>query len=503
MRTPQGQIWRHRFETTPAGAHLHDRIARMLLDAIRARVLIPGSPLPSSREFALELGVSRNTVTAALDRLVDAGVLATRARSGCFVHPDVRERMPGEIAEPEDALADLPAPDWQARFALHPSAQRNIAKPADWLQYPFPFVYGQIDPTLFPQAEWRECCERALRGQGSGELLADRIDRDDPLLIEQIRTRLLPRRGVWAQDAEILVTVGAQHALYLLADLLIRPGARVGIEDPGYPDARNIFELRRATLQPIPVDAQGLTLSPLLAGCDTVYLTPSHQCPTTVTMPIARRRALLETAAAHDLVLIEDDYEPESSHDGPPTPALKSLDVSGRVVYVGSLSKTLAPGIRLGYVVADQRLIAELRALRRLMLRHPTTFNQRALALFLADGHYDTLSRRTQVAFKARARALTEALARLLPDWRPIPATGGSAVWVTLPPSLHADEVAERLRRHGVLVESGTVFHAGGDTAVATSGRSAPLGALRLGYSSIPVESIEPGIAAIRAALGH
>ena len=240
------------------------------------------------------------------------------------------------------ALADLPAPDWQARFALHPSAQRNIAKPADWLQYPFPFVYGQIDPTLFPQAEWRECCERALRGQGSGELLADRIDRDDPLLIEQIQARLLPRRGIFANPDEIIVTLGAQNALYMLATLLMGKGTKVSMEGPGYPDARSIFKLAGAEIAPTPVDHSGIVTSAIPNDADFVFVTPSHHCPTMVPMSAERRQDILARAQQFNQVIIEDGYDSQLI-DQAPQQALKSLDRSGGE----ALAQRLKAGQRL------------------------------------------------------------------------------------------------------------------------------------------------------------
>ena len=236
--------------------------------------------------------------------------------------------------------------------------------------------------------------------------------RDDALLIEQIQTRLLVRRGVFAAPDEILVTVGAQHALFLLGDAARRCAARrVGIENPGYPDARNIFASRTANVVPLPLDDAGLALTPALDACDYVYLTPSHQCPTNVTMPLARREALLAWAQANDRILIEDDYEIELGLEGRAQPALQSLDRSGHVVYVSSLSKTLAPGIRIGFIVGNRELIRELRALRRLMLRHPAANNERSVGLFLAMGHHDALLRRLRQAYAERSQLVAAALA--------------------------------------------------------------------------------------------
>ena len=153
------------------------------------------------------------------------------------------------------------------------------------------------------------------------------------------------------------MTAGAQMATYLLSQVLLDRRSAVGVEDPGYPDARNAFALRAAKVGALPVDAMGLRIGPDLLRCDYAYVTPSHQCPTTVTMPIERRRELLDAAERHDIVLIEDDHESELNFAARPLPALKSLDVRGRVIYMGSLSKTLSHGLRIGYVVAAPELI--------------------------------------------------------------------------------------------------------------------------------------------------
>ncbi len=467
---------------------LQGQIREMLVSAILDGHIPPGAHIPSSREMAEQLEVARNTVVLAYQQLSDEGYLVSRERSGHFVNPDVLAGQAGRAAPaaPGAEVGRGTSPDWARRLMLHPLAQRSIVKPADWQKYPYPFLYGQFDATLFPTAEWRECCLKTLSVLDIRDWAPDHINRDDESLVQQIRTRVLPRRGVWAAADEVVVTVGAQHALYLVADLLMGAGTRVAIEDPCYPDARNIFSCRTNELVPVEVDRDGLPVDDRLRGIDYLYATPSHQCPTGVTMPLARREALLRMADEADFVIIEDDFESENRFDGEPIPALKSLDRNNRVIYVGSLSKSWAPGLRIGYVVAPAELIAELRALRRLMLRHPSAFIQRAFALFLSLGHHDAQLRRIALAQRERFAIVLEAMARHAPQCTVVPITGGGSCWVHLPAGVGAVELAARAAEQGVLIEPGDVFfHAA----------PPPSACFRLGFQSIPAKSIEPGIA--------
>ena len=279
--------------------------------------------------------------------------------------------------------------------------------------------------------------------------------------------------------------MGAQNALYILARLLINEGDKVGFEDPGYPDARNIFQLRNCELIPLEIDEHGLIVDDRINECDVVFCTPSHQSPTTATMSLERRHDLLKRASDHDILIIEDDYESELNFVGTPTPALKSLDGNDRVIYVGSLSKTLAPGLRLGYMIGPEQMIAEARALRRLMLRHPPSNNQNAVAHFLALGHHDSLVHRIATSYKQRWQALDDALTEFMPESSRAPAFGGSAFWVKLPSGTDADDVQQLASDNGILVVSGNTYYLQPGSADAY---------LRIGFSSIPVEDIRPGI---------
>jgi GntR family transcriptional regulator/MocR family aminotransferase len=467
---------------------IQGQIREMLVSAILGRQLPAGDPLPSSRKLAKSLGVSRNTVVLAYQGLVDDGYLESRERSGFYVTEDILEGRADEpVAAPPPAEPPSgTGPDWAERFRVRPSHQANIEKPGNWLTYPYPFIYGQVDQSLFPIAQWRECSRQALGRKGMDAWTGDALAADDPMLVEQIQTRLLPRRGILARDDEILVTLGAQNALYILAALLVRPETRVAIEDPGYPDVRNIFGLKTEHIVPIPVDQHGLPVDDRLDRCELAFVTPSHQAPTTVTMPKSRRQELLDRANTGDFVIIEDDYEWETNYVSEPTPALKSMDTAGRVIYVGSLSKTLFPGLRLGYLVGPAPLIREARALRRLMLRHAPNNNQRTAALFLALGHHDSLVHKLQKAYRERWKIMGRALADHLPGWSKAPAFGGTSYWVSGPAKFDAGRLADRALDDGVIIEPGRVNF--------FNQAKAPRNHFRLGFSSIAAERIEPGI---------
>lgn len=461
---------------------LQTQVRELLVSAILDGHIPGGEQIPSPRKMAQELGVARNTVIEAYKKLADDGYLVSKERQGYFVNENVLKDSITELAGSESS--DETSIDWSSRTSFSLIERRNIVKPRNWQSYEYPFNSNQLDPELFPYAEWRECCRHSQNSASINDWAYDHFDTDTPELVEQLRTRVLPRRGVGANTEEILVTLGAQHALYMLSSLLTR-GKTVGFENPGYPDARNIFRLHADNVIGIPVDSDGLTIDPRLADCDYVYVTPSHQCPTTVTMSLERRRALLEAAEQYDFIIIEDDYESEANYQGPPTPALRSLDKKGRVLYVGSLSKTLAPGLRLGYLVAPEELIYEVRALRRLMLRHAPGNNEHVMALFIARGHYDALVRRLNRAYSTRWQEMGEALERYMPNLEIVPAIGGTTYWLKGSEKLDSRQLQRVAASKGILIEPGDIYFMADNT---------PLNYFRLGISSIASEKILPGI---------
>lgn len=258
---------------------LQRQLRRALITAIHDGRLQPGQKVLSSRALADKLGIARNSATAVYDELIARGYLESRPRRGCFV----AVRGPG--ADQRSSTSSVV--DWQARMVRHPSRLPHIRKPQNWHDYRYPFVFGQVDRQIFPLTAWREASRDMLGRTALDWWSADRAVDDDPMLVEQIRTRILPECGIYARPEEILVTLGAQEGFFLLAELLTGPGSRVGCEMPGYPDARFIFESTGATTVPLPLDAQGARIDPG-TGIELALLTPGSQCPTMTVMPTAR-----------------------------------------------------------------------------------------------------------------------------------------------------------------------------------------------------------------------
>jgi len=442
--------------------------------------------LPSSRSLARQLDVARNTVVAAYQQLIADGYLVSRQRSGIFVNEEMLATRVGHKGDRSPA-AKAESAAWRRRIREMPAQRREVHDQPNWRHYPFPYIDGKFDATLFPLAEWREANRLSLGVADVEDWSTGSGDADDPMLIEEIRTKILTRRGIQATPDEILITMGTQNSLYIVSQLLADPATTIGVEEPGNYEMRNLLHQLGATVRTQPVDNDGLVVDERLADVDVVYVTPSHQIPTAVAMPLDRRQALIHAAADHDFLIIEDDYECETNYMDHPLPALRSMNTDGRVIYVASFSKALAPGVRLGYIVANPDFIRRARQLRRRMLNHPPLNNQRTAAYFLSLGHYDALMLRLGRVFRERRIALRDALNNIRGIPLEIsPEVGGTTYWVRTPQEFDVANLTREAEKHGILIEPVEHYYANTEHAE---------NCFRMGVTSITADQIRPGVA--------
>ena len=466
------------------GRSYQQQIREKLVDLIQ-QDYFGSRALPSSRSMASMLRVSRNTVVLVYESLVDEGYLVSHERKGFFVNQEVLASPEVQLVQRE-SIHKGQASNWQRRFLKKPTQYTRIEKDKAWLSFDYPFIYGQIDPNDFPIYQWRECARVAQSRNNLHEWVEDVIDDDDSELVTQLRYQVLTKRGISAQPEEVLITLGTQNSIFLLASLLSSRQTVVGVEEPGLPDFHHAFHYVGAQTKAVPVDDEGMVVGAVLTGCDYVCVTPSHQCPTTITMSMERRKALLEQAIADDFIIIEDDYDSEVNFSKTPLPALKSLDETGQVVYVGSLSKSVSPGLRIGYVVADRELIRELRALRRMCYRHPPTNNQRVAAQFIAQGYHESHIRRMRRVMDEKWQQMDAGLKKHLHGCKIQGTPGSFSFWIELPKGISGKALIKVAAEHSIIVESGDSFF---------TQPNPPQNYIRLGFTAIAAEKIEPGLA--------
>jgi GntR family transcriptional regulator/MocR family aminotransferase len=447
-------------------APLQVQIVRGLLASIRAGVFRPGAAIPSSRSLARTLSVHRNTVLAAYAELEAEGWIATHPQRGTFVSRDLPVRSPRSLAPAAGGPAaragfDLPrGPEPGA-----PDAGPGVLQ----------LLGGSPDPRLVSVAALARAYRRALRRT---ENLGYGDPQGHPRLRAALAAMLAEARGVPCAPESILVTRGAQMALALAARALLPAGAAIAVELLGYRPAWEAFRLAGAHLVPVPVDAQGLDVSDLETRIArerirAVYLTPHHHYPTTVTLAAGRRLALLDLARRHRLLVLEDDYDAEFHYEGRPVAPLASADRDGVVVYVGTLSKVFAPGLRIGFLAAPQDVIARATAHRVFFDRQGDPAIEAAVAELFEDGDAQRHVWRTRRIYAARREALARALeARLGGALSFHMPAGGMALWCRVATGLDAEEWARCALAARVAVQAGKQF--------AFDGRARPY--LRLGF---------------------
>ena len=458
-----------------------DRTARIYLtlrEAVLDGRLGAGDRVPASRDLARQLGVARGTVTLAYDRLVAEGFLESRPGSGTYVTRVALAPEEGRRARPGTVE---PLPLWHVPDA--PPTRPRARRLHD-------LGIGLPDPDLFPLEVWRRLVADQLRRSRLAE--ATYAGRGSWRLRDEIARFLGLSRSVVATGDDVVVTVGAQQAVDLVCRVLVEPGTVVAVEDPGYRAMHRLFESHRADLRGVPVDDQGLVVDALPDDARVVYVTPSHQFPTGVLMSMGRRAALLRWAVEHDAVVVEDDYDSEFRWSDRPVEPLQSLDREGRVVYVGTFSKSLLPALRVGFLVAPRSLRPALAEAKRVTTWEGDLTTQGALAEFLAEGHHAAHVRRTAKAYRPRRSLLLEGLTGLDDLLEVVPSVAGLHVSTRFrDPATDDVAVVARATARGVRVEALSSYH-----------RDQPVRpGLALGFAGVEPDAFPDALARLEAAV--
>lgn len=481
-----------------AGIALHLQLVQAIIREIQRGRLLPGAALPGSRTIADALSLNRKTVVQAYDELLAQGWIETQARRGAFVSA----RLPATALE----NANQPAKQIPAAFVerLPPNGldaflEASVEKPGV-----VRFSDGVPDARLVPFDVLSRAYRRALLHSARANRLAYDDARGNLLLRDAIADMLRAERGMGVTHAQVCVVRGSQMGIYLSARLLaIKDMAVVAqgkgcvvMEDLGYPPAREAFASCGLALEYIAQDCAGMNLDELEALCghrkvSAVYVTPHHQFPTTVMLSIERRIRLLDLARRYDFLIIEDDYDHEFHFSHNPMLPLATMDTDGRVIHIGSISKVLAPGLRLGYIAAPEAVVN--RCMNEIMLidRQGNALTELAVAELMRSGEIKRHVRRALKIYRERRDYAVQRVAELIPSARFTIPSGGLALWLELDAHMDMQRLQRDALARGVAILPGQLFSG--------TGRAIP--ALRLGYASLNQQELERGLAALLAAI--
>ena len=391
-----------------------------LREGILSGNLRGGEKLPSTRDLAEQLGISRTVVLVAYDQLLAEGFAVGRSGSGTYVASGVGARRPA----PTESSVQLHLSRFGSRAAEAWARVKYPRRRGPSLAYDF--AYGRSDLETFPFAMWRRMLLRCARKAPVREL--DYGPAGGHLgLREAICSHLRRSRAVKCDASQVIVVNGSQQALDLIARVLIERGDRVAIEDPSYQGTREILCARGARLLPVAVDRDGLDPARLPSSARIVFVTPSHQFPTGGVLPLRRRIELLQWAKRSRAAVVEDDYDGEFRYDGQPLESLQGLDQEGRVLYIGTFSRTVFSSLRIGYLIAPKALVPAFTAAKWLCDRHTATLEQETLAEFIDSGVYERYLRRVRRRNAARRAALLDSIANYLGDRVEITGEGAGA----------------------------------------------------------------------------
>lgn len=476
----------------------YTQIYRALRDGILSGRMNPGARLPSTRDLCQTLGVSRNTVTAAFEQLVAEGYLESHVGDGTYVS----SALPDELLHvhtqrsPTRHVVNVPSLHLSTRYRTLVTTPMGGSTDE---HAPRAFRTGIPALDAFPYHLWSRLVARRWRNPAPDLLTYGDAAGYWPLR-QAIADYLGAARGVHCGVEQVLITAGSQHALDLIAQVLLDPGDPVWIEDPGYRGARAAFLGVGAKLIPLPVDHEGLSVEAGIkaqVNARMVYVTPSHQYPTGVTMSVARRLALIEWAHRVGAWILEDDYDSEYRYHGRPLAALQGLETPGaerhsRVLYTGTFSKVLFPGLRLGYVVTPPALTDAFTEALHLAHRYLSVLDQAVLADFITEGHFARHIRRMRTLYAARQQAFVNALQHDLANVLTVdPAPAGLHLVGWLADKWDDQAVAQAAAAQGVEVAALSTY-----TLL-----PAPRQGLVLGYAMLTEEEIGVGVQGLQRAI--
>ena len=421
----------------PLYRQLYDRV----LAAVAAGTLSPGYRLPSARAMAKELGVARGTVELAYSLLASEGYLLALGQKGTVINPELQKPVSAATALPVSSQVIEDAPD-------------SLWRPPQLL----PFQMGVPALDAFPRKIWARLGARYLRGMRLGDL-----DYPAPhglaALRSAIASYLQVSRGIDCGAHQVFITSGWRNSLSLVAHTLLQPGECAWVEDPGYPTTRQVLRQFGLDLEAVPVDADGMNVEHAIAGsraAQVAMVTPGHQSPLSMALSLPRRQLLLDWAARTGGWIVEDDYDGEYRYVSRPLPALASLDRHGRVLYAGTFSKVLFPGIRLAYLVVPQAQVAAFeRVGRALFAAGSPSITQALVAEFVAEGHFARHIQRMRRLYNERRALTIEALERSLPKGMQVERSpGGMHLVLRLPEDVSDTALAEQVLARGMSVQA-------------------------------------------------
>ena len=468
---------------------LYRQIYFAIREAILSGRLRSGSRLPSTRTMAADFGLSRNTMLVAHELLLAEGYITGRVGDGTYVSNEI----PESLLHPEPVSGPSPIPTFEPHLSKRVTAVTRLRRPVPVAARAFSM--GLPELREFPSELWARALARHAR-RGSPEVMLGNDPSGFGPLREEVAEHLHTTRAVRCTAEQVIITAGSQQALDLLARVLLERGDEVCLEDPCFPGTQRLFAAMDARIVPVPVDAEGIDVQAgKRAGCNVrlIHVTPSLQYPLGITMSLPRRLALLDWATGANAVVLEDDYYSEFRYAGRPLSSLQGLDRAGCVAYVGSFSKVMFPGLRLGYLVVPEALIDPILAIRTQVDIFPPSVTQLALMDFMTDGHFSTHLRRMRALYAERQSILIDASKEYLAGRLAIePSDAGMHLVGALPS--HIDDIAlSRLAacKDVVALPLSTFYFGPG------AGRRG----LLLGYAGVPEQEIRSGVQRLAQAL--